>query len=157
MTLYKNGDLHIYRNMFAVNYITTSDARLKTDIRALEGVLPKIEALQPVHYRLIDSGIDGNNPERIGALAQDVEPLFPQLVTTDLNGNKYLSYGEMSVVAIQGIREQQTIIRNLETRVTALENENAELRATLTRQQTLLDSLVTKLATLESLINKNPN
>jgi len=92
LKLLKNGDLHIYKNAYAQSFVVTSDRSAKKDITPLEPVLDRVKRIEPVHYRF-----SRDAPEydvlRIGLIAQDMEELFPELVTRQTNGKLGLSYG----------------------------------------------------------------
>ncbi len=64
------------------------------------------------------------NRKQIGLVAQDVERIFPDLVRTDDNGYKAVSYEKLPVLLLEGIKEQQ---KQLE----AAKTENSELKAEL--------------------------
>ena len=63
--------------------------------------------------------------------AQDVEEVFPELVTTDSNGNKAVYYGQMVAVLLEAMKEQQTEITELK------------------KQQATIAELTEKIAQLE--------
>ncbi|MDX2134821.1 MAG: tail fiber domain-containing protein [Saprospiraceae bacterium] len=95
---------------------TPSDRRLKADIAGMRAVLPKILQLQPVTYRY--NRFPESTKRSIGFIAQDVQVLFPELVShTDGRNNHEehyaVNYAGMSVLAIQAIREQQELIQQL--------------------------------------------
>ena len=109
------------------NYVPSSDMRLKKDILALDNVLDKVLQLQPKSYRFISSASD---KKAIGFIAQEVELIFPEIVNEREDGFKGLAYDEFAVIAIQAIKEQQTLIQqqqavinNLLERVAALEQD----------------------------------
>jgi hypothetical protein len=123
LTLYKNGNLTI-----AGTLTQSSDARLKEDIEPLEGTLEKVMQLTPIRYRFRpNTGRPGG--EQIGLTAQQVEPLFPELVKQDADGYLSLSYANLSAVLVKAVQEQQAKIRALQERNDALESEVAALKA----------------------------
>ncbi|MEJ2218265.1 MAG: tail fiber domain-containing protein, partial [Gemmatimonadota bacterium] len=80
LTLYKNGNLTI-----AGTLTQSSDARLKEDMEPLEGTLAKVLQLTPIRYRF-RPGTGRPGGEQIGLTAQQVQPLFPELVKQDADG-----------------------------------------------------------------------
>lgn len=102
-------------------YQQGSDRRLKRNIESLSDVLEKVLLLNPSTYYYKDV----QNPEApsIGFIAQDVQPLFPELVS--YAGEKQdimtLNYNGFSVLAIKAIQEQQTLIEELQKRIETLE------------------------------------
>jgi hypothetical protein len=58
---------------------------------------------------------------QIGLIAQDVEKVFPELVRTDNNGFKAVSYEKLSVILLEGMKEQQKQIESLNEKISRLE------------------------------------
>jgi hypothetical protein len=106
-----------------VQFAAISDERLKENIQPLSGSLDKVLALNPISYNWKDSG------EHIeaGFVAQEVEQVLPEYVTTDEDEDQTkgltggMTAGYISVLT-KAIQEQQTIIESLEARITALES-----------------------------------
>jgi hypothetical protein len=88
----------------------SSDARLKKNVRDLPGdALANILKLRPVAFDW-----SKNNEPGIGFIAQEVEPLFPQLIKRGDDG--YLTMGETGLIP-----ELVRAIQQLNARVTTLE------------------------------------
>lgn len=85
----------------------------------------------------------------IGVIAQQVEPLFPELVTRQANGKLAVAYLELGVVAIKAVQEQQDIIRSQTAQIEALKEENTQLNARQDQQQELISLLMQRMAKLE--------
>ncbi|OJV56086.1 MAG: hypothetical protein BGO31_18620 [Bacteroidetes bacterium 43-16] len=131
MIIGKTGNLG-YFNGTTGAYSASSDARLKTNIQNMETILPKLKLLEAKRYEF-----KHNNPEHvqsIGFLAQDVQQVFPELITVNKNneGNPLvdhqlgMDYSGLSVIAIKAIQEQQAQIEALRAEIAAL---RAELKA----------------------------
>jgi len=82
--------------------------------------------LKPVRYTLRDE--KAPRRARFGFIAQDMEKVFPEVVTTDAFGIKGIAYGELSAITVQNIQtlnreiiDLKSIIRALEKRVENLE------------------------------------
>lgn len=118
----------------------SSDIRLKQNIEKLGNVLPSIKQLQGVTYSFKS---DAQNISQIGFIAQDVEKLFPQLVTTDSNGFKSIAYGQVSAVLVEAIKEQQNIIETQQEEIDALKQRVSELEK-LKAEIDQIKSLITK-------------
>ena len=69
-----------------------------------------------------------DRPE-IGVLAQDVERVLPELVHTDKAGYKSVDYGKLTAVLIEAVKEQQALIRDLDTRLGSLGSRLGGLEA----------------------------
>jgi len=92
----------------------SSDMNLKKDIEVLSSssTLDQLLELNPVSYRWKD----GNNDQILqhGFIAQDVEGIFPELVTTDsASGLKSLSMGGMIPYIVSAIQEMAHKIANI--------------------------------------------
>ncbi len=94
-----------------------SDVRLKTNVEPLGSVLDKVLKLRGVSFNLKDS-----SRKQIGLIAQEVESLFPELVSTASDGYKSLSYERLTAVLLEALKEQQAEIEELRTRLQNLEN-----------------------------------
>ena len=68
-----------------------------------------------------DAPEDAKEQPAIGVIAQEVEKVFPELVTTDEQGRKKVEYEGLIAPLIESVKE-------LDDRVRTLEAEIAELR-----------------------------
>jgi hypothetical protein len=107
------------------NYFSLSDLRLKQDVRPLGGVLERVLQLRPVSYRF-RSAPEGT-PLTLGFIAQEVEPLFPEVVG-ERAGMKTLAYSELIPVTVGALQE---LNRKVDSENAALRAENAELKRRL--------------------------
>lgn len=127
LNLYANG---AFRGSFSGadgTWNPSSDRQFKADIEPLESVLANVMRLTPSSYRMLGTGGQGRS---IGFIAQDVQPLFPDLVHSVDDGRTRaltLNYGGFAVLAIRAIQEQQAMIRSLERSVEELEARIAAL------------------------------
>ncbi|MEO6638451.1 MAG: tail fiber domain-containing protein, partial [Ginsengibacter sp.] len=124
----QGGDLDFSYNGVIKDYIsssngalvTVSDGRLKKDIRVIGTVMPSIMQLQPKTYRYNDNGAEVS--PSYGFIAQEVERIFPDFVSTKGSNNvKAIAYQNFSVLAIKAIQEQEVIIENQNKRISDLE------------------------------------
>ncbi len=108
--------------------MNTSDERLKEDITPVEDVLPRLEDIRSVRFRFRDRG-DGPSDYQLGLLAQEVQAEFPELVQEREDGYLGVSYGHMTAVLLQAIKEQQQQIEALRRQVEDLSGSGADLSA----------------------------
>jgi Chaperone of endosialidase len=101
----------------------SSDARLKQDIEPLAPVLDMLSRLQPVTY----SWRSDEHPDyhfgsgrTMGLIAQEVEVLFPNMVTVDQHGYKAVNYSELPLLLLQALREQQSQIQQMLSEIESL-------------------------------------
>jgi hypothetical protein len=102
--------LHVTGNILASGDITAfSDASVKTNIRPIKNVLERINKSRGVLYDRIDTEVVDN----IGFIAQELEETFPELVTTNEEGNKAVKYQNATAILFEAVKEQQRQIEEL--------------------------------------------
>ena len=79
-----------------------SDARLKANIISLGSTLAKVLQIDGKSYTMKK---DENKKQKIGVLAQDIEKVFPELVS-ESNGVKSVNYQGLVPVLINALKEQ---------------------------------------------------
>jgi hypothetical protein len=94
-----------------------SDARLKANIISLGSTLAKILQIDGKTYTMKK---DENKKQKIGVLAQDVQKVFPELVS-EFNGIKSVNYQGLVPVLINALKEQDGKIKEQEKRLKRLE------------------------------------
>ncbi|BGI51688.1 MAG: hypothetical protein HamCj_00810 [Candidatus Hamiltonella defensa (Ceratovacuna japonica)] len=99
-----------------------SDRRLKTNIKPLEPVLGKIKKLRGVYYEWRDhERTQGYSREpQIGFIADELQAVFPQLVSCDTDKFKYVDYGRFTVVLLEAMKQQQHMIETLQEQIAPL-------------------------------------
>ena len=90
--------------------------------------------MRPVKYHYKEQS--NSVSKSLGFIAQEVQPLFPEMVVQGEDGKLGMSYSYAGVIAIKAIQEQQEIINeqkekieNQEERLLRLEKELEELKA----------------------------
>ena len=111
------------------NYYQFSDKRLKKNIVPIKSPLQKLMQLGGYTYNWIDT--KKSQSEQIGLIAQEVEAQFPQLVITDKNGIKAVSYSSMVPVLVESIKAQQAMIDELKAANEQLKKDMAAVKAKL--------------------------
>jgi hypothetical protein len=102
-----------------------SDARVKTNIAKLTDVLSKLEAINGVSFEPIQLGAPTARAERrrdIGVIAQEVETVFPELVSVHGHeNNKAVNYSGLTGVLIEAVKELKAQNEVLRSRIEAVE------------------------------------
>jgi hypothetical protein len=88
-----------------------SDRRLKRDIASLPPSLDKINSLKGYHY--FWKNVEKDQNLQTGLIAQEVETIFPELVTTDGEGYKSVNYIGLIPHMIESIKELKAEIEML--------------------------------------------
>ena len=107
-------------------YATTSDYRLKENVKPMVGALSIVSQLNPVTYDWTESKVNGQ-----GFIAHELQAVIPDAVVgikdaVDSEGNAVYQQIDTSVLVATltaAIQEQQALINNLTTRLNALEGK----------------------------------
>ena len=112
-TLYASGDVIAYYS---------SDVRLKENIHSIKDALAKVNAINGVTFDWTDEHLatrfdDVNNrsfipKQDIGLIAQEIENIIPEIVTTRDNGYKAVKYDKMVALLVEAIKEIDRKIEN---------------------------------------------
>ncbi len=120
--------LQVNGNVRATAFIQSSDARYKTDIRTIEDALEALLKLRGVTFQWReDMNVDGTPGRQVGFIAQEVEEVLPEVVTTAKDGYKAVSYTNVVPLLVEAIKDQQKEIEALKS----IETENVALKARL--------------------------
>jgi hypothetical protein len=151
-----------------------SDVRLKKDIVDVEPVLDRMMQVQFRRFHWKDN-TDPNAKLQLGVIAQELQPLFPDLVTKGADPEGYLSvgYGDFATIACKSLQEYKTSndanvdeIQSLIDQKTAeirhLQSQNDGLQGQLAEQAQRLAALEAreqerdeKLAAIQKLLSKD--
>jgi len=100
---------------------STSDQRVKENIAELPSQLANIMALRPVEFDYLESYGGGH---QIGFIAQEIQQVYPDVISTDDSSEKIMSitgWSKTEARLVKAIQEQQALITQLTARITALE------------------------------------
>ena len=93
----------------APNFVSSSDARLKSEVETIADALALVCALRGVRFTM-------GGTRQIGVIAQEVDPILPEVVHEDLRGQLSVAYGNITGLLIEAVKE-------LTARVAALEED----------------------------------
>ena len=94
---------------------STSDERLKDNVVTIGSAIEKVEALNGVTFDWIPmEGIHVHSGHDMGVIAQEVEAVLPELVTTRDNGYKAVKYDKLTAVLIEAVKELSERVKSLE-------------------------------------------
>ena len=100
----------------------SSDRRLKDNIKLIKNPLEKISKIGGYEFDWNDKQevYEGHD---IGIIAQEIEEILPEIVTTRDSGYKAVKYEKIVPLLIEGIKEQQQQINELKELVNKLINK----------------------------------
>jgi hypothetical protein len=115
-TFENQGNIYIYGGTI----VTSSDERLKENIQQIDNALDKVLRLTGVYFNWKDKSLGSNR--QIGFVAQDVQPIIPELVVpTGKDGTLAVDYMRLVPVLLEAVKEQNMKITELEQRILRLE------------------------------------
>ena len=103
------------------NITAYSDRAVKTNLEVIPNALDKVMQINGYTYDRTDYVEDpetGIMPDtrQAGVVAQEVEAILPEVVSGE-EGNKAVAYGNMVALLIEAIKEQQTQIEDLKSKI----------------------------------------
>ncbi len=111
-------------------YWTGSDIRFKRDISPIISPLETVQKLNGVKYRYVTgpkisgtgnyedkAGDIASKKFRFGLIAQEVEKILPEIVTTMQDSTLSVNYNDLIAVLIEAIKEQQSQITTLKSEI----------------------------------------
>jgi hypothetical protein len=106
---------------------STSDKNFKENITPIENPIQKIRMISGNTYDWKADmkefhGFEGND---VGVIAQEIEAVLPQLVTTRETGYKAVKYDKLVALLIEGIKAQQNQIDSLTIEIENLKKNNS--------------------------------
>ena len=100
-------------------YATSSDARLKTDIRPIDNSVQKLMSMNPIIHRWkSDPTIQVH-----GFIAQEMQLVVPEAVTGNPDEDAMMSmdYGRITPILVAALQEAHRKIESLENRLNSME------------------------------------
>lgn len=104
----------------------SSDTQLKENITTLDNPLAKLMQLRGVSFEWKDK--TKGTGTKVGLIAQEVETVFPEVVSTDDEGYKSVAYGNLIGVLVESIKELKA---QKDAEIAALKAEIEALKASV--------------------------
>jgi len=120
----------------AVSYNTTSDKRLKENIRKTNYTVHDLMKIKVVDFNYL---FDESKTAVTGFIAQDMYEIFPTPVTKAIDANDYWSidYGKVTPLIVKAVQDQQEIIQSQQKQIESQQKQIDELK-------TLVEKLMMK-------------
>jgi hypothetical protein len=108
-----------------------SDATLKSGIETLKNVLDSIMKIEAVEYDWNENLNPGllnyfkkqQKLHTIGLIAQNVRMYFPEAVSMNADGYYSIDYHKLNAVLVEGIKEQQVFIEDIDKQLEYIESK----------------------------------
>jgi hypothetical protein len=118
-------------NMCMMCDMMPSDVKLKQSIETLKNSLSNIMMLEVVEYDWNKNLSEGEYSyfERnkklhsIGLIAQNVREYYPEIVKLNDHGYYYIDYTKLNSVLVEGIKEQQVFIEEIDKELDFIESK----------------------------------
>jgi hypothetical protein len=117
-----NGDATVSNDLtVSGDVVISSDARLKSNIVSLGSTLSKLLQIDGKSYEM-------KGKQKIGVLAQEIQEVFPELVSEDDNEMLAVNYQGLVPVLINALKEQDAKMKDQETKFEKQQAEIDELK-----------------------------
>ena len=128
-----NGDTTIGNDLTVEgDVVVSSDARLKANIVSLGATLAKLLLIDGKSYTMKKDG-----KQKIGVLAQDIQKVFPELVSTDDRDMLAVNYQGLVPVLINALKEQDAKMNVQQAEIDRLKEQDVKIK----EQQSDIDEL----------------
>lgn len=125
-----SNSLSVNNDIFCTELHESSDENLKTNIINIKSSLSNVNKLRSVTYNWKD--LDKDQKIKTGFIAQELQAVFPELVSNDKEGNLAIHYTGLIPHLVRAIQEQQEMIEQLKSDnqilIADLKNEINELK-----------------------------
>ena len=103
----------------------SSDITLKDNIRPIESALFKVKQLRGITFNWNNKAEQAEREKGrdVGLIAQEVQKVLPEIVQIRPNGTLAIQYEKVVPLLVEAVKDQQTIIENLENRIKLLEDK----------------------------------
>jgi len=144
---YMDGSLTVSGSVLGSGpYVDVSDGRFKRNVEKVDSseALEKILQLDGVSYELDFSNMQAHHRlgrgssnskktqgRQFGFIAQDVEKLFPEIVSSDEHDFKGLQYSRFAPIFVEGLKQLTKEVRELAEEVRVLQDEKNSLEQRL--------------------------
>ena len=120
-----NGDATVSNDLtVSGDIVISSDARIKSNIVSLGATLSKLLQIDGKSYTMKK---DESEKQKIGLIAQDIEKVFPELVSEN-HGVKSVNYQGLVPVLINALKEQDAMMKEQQAEIDRLKNQEKRLK-----------------------------
>ena len=113
-------DLNVIGSIYTKEFISMSDKTLKKNITTIDNALDKVLEMRGVYFNWIDEQKYGND-QQIGFIAQELNEICPQLVSSNGGGVLHVNYSQTTAILVEAIKAQNILIKELQDTVAKLQ------------------------------------
>lgn len=114
----ENNGVNITGNCYATAFYETSDENLKDFARDIDVEFAKLKEIRKSYFTWKDGDTD---KIQIGTSAQDVQKVYPELVSEDNKGNLTVDYAKLSIIALSAIDKLDERLSKIEKALNIIE------------------------------------
>jgi len=107
-----SGQLDVRGDIVALSTFASSDIRLKDNIKPIENALSKVNQISPIEFNW-----KSNGKQDFGVSAQQIEELYPDLVTENIEGYKVVKYNPLIALLLKSIQELHKEVQELKNKI----------------------------------------
>lgn len=109
--------LNIAGNISAAGNFYSSDRRLKSNIQPIKNSIEKLNKINGYTFEWEGNPSRIENPKDIGVIAQEIEEIIPEIISTDTKGYKSVDYPKLTAFLISVLKEQQKEINEIKSKL----------------------------------------
>ena len=110
---------------------STSDISMKENIDQITNAIEKVNKLRGVTFTWKS---DPSDTRQMGMIAQDVEPVVPEIVFTNpIDGLKGINYSQTTALLVEAIKEQQQQIESYKSQLQTLQEKVDKIESILAK------------------------
>ncbi|HXB40830.1 MAG TPA: tail fiber domain-containing protein [Bacteroidia bacterium] len=117
--------LEVGGNIWANGTTYPSDSRFKKNVQVIGNALAKVRKVNGVYFNFDTLNYPDNNfssRQQVGFIAQNVDSVIPQVISTDANGFYSLEYNKMVSVLWQAVKQLDSTNQSLQNQLNQLAN-----------------------------------
>ena len=98
---------------------STSDSRLKGNIRELDSALEMVQAIRGVSFEWREDMVDihGYEGEDVGVIAQELQDILPMAIRTNESGYLSVRYEKIIPLLVESVKDLKSQVRELRTEI----------------------------------------
>lgn len=147
-------ELDVNGDISCVSLFQTSDARYKTNIGEVSNASEKLFQLTPHTYSFMETKdriFDKKN--HFGFIAQEVEKVYPELVSKNAEGYYAVNYTEFIPLLLQSLKEEDQKINELSNKLASKDAEIAAMQERLSSLENKLQGCCANNTKLDNINN----